>query len=129
MPIRFFTATAMTLLLASPAFADCQEEVTSLDEAVIALETGADRAPATQHQEEALSEDGTADETADAGAVTGSVEAASPHQLEVLREISEEDRTQASTILSEARDMATAGDEQGCMEKLQEAKTLLGVEE
>ncbi|WP_163264082.1 hypothetical protein [Chelativorans alearense] len=133
MHMRILTASALALLLATPAFADCQEEVSSLDEAVIAAETGAETGetdmPATEHQEEALSEVETEDETADGSAAAGSVEALSQHQREALREIPEDDRTEASTLLSEARDMAAAGDEQGCMDKLAEAKTLLGLEE
>ncbi|MDZ5698085.1 hypothetical protein [Chelativorans sp. M5D2P16] len=133
MKIRILTATATALLLASPAFADCQEEISSIEQAVIAAETGADAATgtvATEHQEQVLSEEEAPDDTADTGAVTtGSVEAASPHQLEVLREIPDEDRTQASEVLSEARDLAEAGDEQGCMDKLQEAKGMLGLDD
>ncbi|MCT7378413.1 hypothetical protein [Chelativorans salis] len=132
MHMRILTASALALLLASPAFADCQEEVSNLEEAVIAAETGAETGetemPATEHQEQALEEVQTEGETADT-AVTGSVEALSEHQREVLREMPDEDRTEASTVLREARDMAAAGDEEGCMDKLTEAKTLLGLEE
>lgn len=131
--LRTLTASALGLLLVSPAFADCQEEVSSLDEAVIAAQTGAgtgdSEMPATEHQEEVVDENRTDDETADAGDVAGAVDALSPHQREVLRELPDEERTQVGTLLGEARDMAAAGDEQGCMDKLAEAKTLLGLEE
>jgi hypothetical protein len=76
-----------------------------------------------------LGENQTEGETEGAGAATGSVEAVSPHQREALREVPDEYRTQATTLLSEARDMAAAGNEQGGMGKLAEAKTLLGISE
>lgn len=133
MHIRILTASALTLLLASPAFADCQEEVSNLEEAVIAAETGAATGeaemPATEHQEQVLSEDQAEDETADVVASTGSVEVLTEHQREALREVPDEDRTAAIAVLGEARAMATAGDEQACMDKLEEVKTQLGLEE
>lgn len=132
MHIRILTASALALLLTSPAFADCQEEVSSLEEAVIAAETGAETGetdmPATEHQEEALDEARTEGETADTGPATGSVEALSEHQREALREVPDEDRTEASTLLGEAREMAAAGDEQGCMDRLADVKTRLGLD-
>ena len=124
MPIRFLAASALATLLATPAFAACQDEISSLDQAVIAAETGAQSAPATEHQEQVMG-----GEQEDDTAEVGGVEAASPHQKQVVREIPDEDRTQASTLLTEARDSAEAGDEQGCMEKLAEAKKLLGMDE
>jgi hypothetical protein len=133
MHIRILTVSALAMFLASPAFADCQQEVSKLDETVIAAETGAETAeggmPATVHQEQVLGENQTKGEAAGASADTASVEAVSPHQREVLREVPDKDRTQATAVLSEARDMATAGNEQGCMDKLAEVKTLLGINE
>lgn len=133
MRIHILIASASALLVASSAFADCQEEVSNLDEAVIAAETGAETGetdmPSTEHQEQALGEVQTEGEAASDGTAAGSVEALSPHQREALREVPEEDRTEAKTLLGEARDMAAAGEEQGCLDKLAEVKTLLGLEE
>ena len=135
MHIRILTVSALAMFLASPAFADCQQEVSKLDTTVIAAETGAETGeggmPATAHQEQVLGENQTEGEAAGTGASAdaASVEAVSPHQREVLREVPDEDRTQATTLLSEARDMAAAGNEQGCMDKLAEVKTLLGINE
>lgn len=124
--IRLLTASALAVFVASPAFADCQQEVSKLDEAVVTAETGAD-APATPHQEQVLGGGQTESATEGAGTATGSVEAVSPHQREAVRELPDEDRTKVTTLLSEARDMATGGNEQGCMDKVAEAKTLLGI--
>jgi hypothetical protein len=131
MHIRILTLSALAMFLASPAFADCQQEISKLDEAVIATATGAETGdtdmPATVHQQQVLDENQTEGEAAEAA--TGSVEAVSPHQRDVLREVPDDDRTQATTLLSEARDMAAAGNEQGCMDKVAEVKTLLGINE
>jgi hypothetical protein len=127
MLIRFLAASALTALLVPPAFAACRDEISNLDQAVVAAETGAQTggaAPATEHQEQVLG----AEQKADTGDV-GGVEGISPHQAQVVREIPDEDRTKATTLLTEARDSAEAGDEHGCMEKLAEAKKLLGLEE
>ncbi len=132
MHIRILTVSALAIFLASPAFADCQQEVTKLDETVMTAETGAETGeggmPATVHQEQVLGENRTEGEAAGASD-TGSVEAVSPHQREVLKDVPDDDRTQAATLLGEAREMAAAGNEQGCMDKLAEVKTLLGVNE
>jgi hypothetical protein len=48
--------------------------------------------------------------------------AASPHQQEVLA------GRQLSGLVAKASEMAEAGDEQGCMQKMTEAKGLLGTE-
>ena len=135
MHIRILTVSALAMFLASPALADCQQEVSKLDEPVVAAETGAETGeggmPATVHQEQVLGENPTEGEAAGAGASadTTSVEAVSPHQREVMKDVPDGDRTQATPLLSEARDMAAAGNEQGCMDKLAEAKTLLGINE
>jgi transaldolase len=54
------------------------------------------------------------------------VEAASPHQRQVTREVDDDTRAQASELVGEAREMAQAGDEEGCMAKVTETKELLG---
>lgn len=141
---RFVAASALALVFATPAFAACEDEIGSLDQAMVAAETGAATdstggMPATKHQQQVTGQEATGEQAAkdqdaagekpSSGEVTGSVEAASPHQKQVLKEIPDDDRTTASTLLTEARDMAKAGDEQGCMDKVTEAKKLLGMEE
>jgi hypothetical protein len=132
MPIRFMTATAVAVLLAAPAFADCEAEIASLDEAVIAAETGAVSGeagmPATQHQEEVLGLEEQAEEADAATAVGGAAEPVTPHQQEVLAELADADRAQLSGLLAEAREMAADGDEAGCMAQVEEARGLLGLE-
>jgi hypothetical protein len=57
MPVRFLIISAVLLSIAGPVFADCNQEIERLNEAVTQAETGAstDAAlPATPHQEEAL---------------------------------------------------------------------------
>ena len=58
MTVRLLITSAVALVFAGPAFADCMQEIESLSEAVTQAETGASSAdtglPATQHQEEVL---------------------------------------------------------------------------
>jgi hypothetical protein len=121
---------AIMLAITGPAFADCNQEIQSLDEAVTQAETGAstDAAlPATPHQEEVIagSQEGGAADPSDTGAVDA---AASPHQEQVIAgKQTGEGSGQATDLIAEARDMAKAGDEAGCMEKVAQAKELLGV--
>jgi hypothetical protein len=76
------------LLIAGPAFADCDQEVQRLKEAMTQAETGASTAaaglPATQHQEQVLEGDQQGEESA-VGAGQTDVPA-SPHQEQVLAE-------------------------------------------
>jgi hypothetical protein len=44
MSVRFLTASAVMLLIAGPAFADCSQEIQSLKAAVTQAETGASSA-------------------------------------------------------------------------------------
>ena len=126
-------ASAITLAIAGPAFADCNQEIQSLDEAVTQAETGAstDAAlPATPHQEEALAgsqQGGGGAGPSDAGQAEPP---ASPHQQQVLAETSTGERggQQPADLIAEARDMAKAGDEEGCMQKVTQAKDLLGID-
>lgn len=129
MSLRILLAAgAATVLLAGPAWADCTQEIEALDDAIISAETGAappdGDLPATEHQQQVLSGEEPPMETA-AGA-TGEVEAASPHQRQVTREMDDDTRAQASELVNEARQMAEAGDEEGCMAKVNETRELLG---
>ena len=145
--------TALALLgapmLSAGAWAACADETQALNQQIVAAETGATTQgdmPATEHQQEVLSGSGqTGDmpageappmETA-AGATgadstgaggTGDVDATSPHQRQVVRELDDDTRTEASTLLAEAEALAAAGDEAGCMTKLEEARALLPAE-
>ena len=55
---RLLIISATMLLLTAPAFADCNQEIEGLNEAVTQLETGASSAgtdlPANPHQEQVL---------------------------------------------------------------------------
>lgn len=148
LPLRVLLGGFACALLAGPAWADCAADVAALDEQLIAAETGApaeggmpatehqaevlsgdaqtsaSNMPATEHQEQVLSGGEPPLETG-AGA-TGDVEAASPHQRQVVREVDDDSKAQAGTLLQEARASAEAGDEAGCEQKLSEARRLLG---
>jgi hypothetical protein len=118
--------SAIMLAIAGPVFADCNQEIQSLDQAVTQAETGAstDAAlPATPHQEEVIAgsqQGGGAAGTSDAGEVP-----ASPHQQQVTGEAGGQ---QPAELIAEAREMAQAGDETGCMQKVAEVKELLGLD-
>ena len=127
MTIRILPAAAVFGLLAFPAFANCEQELSKLNEAVTASETGAttEQVPATKHQEEVMSGDqGTA--STEPNASSGqAVEAASPHQ-KVVRSKDAADAQHPSEMMKEADDLAKAGDEVGCMEKVTQLKELIG---
>jgi hypothetical protein len=133
MAIRFLTTSAVILLIAGPAFADCSQEIESLKQAVIEAETGASTAesgmPATKHQEQVLAGDQQGDKAASGDAAAGqSGVPASPHQQQVLAEPGAgPSGKQAADLVSQASDLAAAGNEEGCMQKVAEAKDLLGI--
>ena len=83
--------------------------------------------PATEHQQQVLS-GGDAPLETGAGTSGADVEAASPHQREAVRELDEDTKTQASELIDEARELSAAGNEEGCQDKVTEAKALLGTE-
>jgi hypothetical protein len=132
MSVRFLITGAAFLSIAGPAFADCNQEIERLNEAVTQAETGAstDAAlPATPHQEEVLAGDQQS-EREETGGATSAGQAdvpASPHQQQALTE-TQGGGQQPADILAEARDMAEAGDEAGCMEKVTQVKDLLGID-
>jgi hypothetical protein len=128
---RLLIASAFTLLFTGPAFADCDQAVQDLKEMVTQAETGAGSAgsalPTSPHQEQVLAgkQQGETGPTGQSAADQSDM-AASPHQQQVLA--GGEAGQQLSDLVAEASEMAEAGDEQGCMQKVAEAKTLLGVE-
>jgi hypothetical protein len=126
---RPLITSAFALLFTGPAFADCDQAVQDLKEMVTQAETGAGSAgsalPTSPHQEQVLAgkqqgETGAAGQSA----ADQSGMAASPHQQQVLA--GGEAGQQLSDLVAEASEMAEAGDEQGCMQKVNEAKGLLG---
>jgi hypothetical protein len=132
---RLLTTSALILVVAGPAFADCNQEIQNLDEAVTQAETGASSAgtglPATPHQEQVLAgeQKGETGATGQSGAGQADVPA-SPHQQQVLAgaQTGENEGKQPADLIAEARDMAKSGDEEGCMQKLAEAKSMLGID-
>jgi hypothetical protein len=135
MSMRFLTTSAIILMIAGPAFADCSQEIESLKEAVTEVETGASTAetglPATKHQEQVLAGDQQGDKAASGAGGQADVPA-SPHQEQVLAEPAAGGKAasgqQAADLVAQASDMAAAGNEEGCMQKVAEAKDLLGID-
>jgi hypothetical protein len=133
---RLLITSALMLVMAGPAFADCAEELQALDEAVVQAETGAspDAAlPATPHQEQVLegNQQGETGEGSGGPSSAGMADVpATPHQQQALQEApsGEGDLQHPAELVADAREMAAAGDEEGCMQKVAEVKGLLGIE-
>jgi hypothetical protein len=129
--LRLVTTTAFLLSMATPGFADCNQELNTLEEAAVTAETGASTSEsgmsATEHQKEVLQGKPQNSGTETTGSTGGKVEAISPHQKQVTGGTSGKSSTQVSELMAEARNMAEAGDEPGCMKKVSELKNLLGV--
>jgi hypothetical protein len=130
MSIRIATATAIFLALAAPAFADCNEELAALDQAVVTAETGASTdpsgMPATEHQKQVLGGKETTD-TQTTGSTTGTVNPVTPHQEQVTGMKGAGTDQHASQLMAEARKLAQAGNEQACMDKVAQIKDMLGM--
>lgn len=131
--VRLIIAGAVGGMIASPAFADCSEEIEGLNQAAIEAETGASSnasgLPATEHQQDVLR---GAQQNADVAGPSTSNQAdapGSPHQEQVLADgRSNQASEELPALMAQARDMAKAGDEAGCMLKVAQAKGLLGIE-
>jgi hypothetical protein len=136
MSIRLATFTALSVMLAAPAFADCLEELTKLEQPAVTAETGAatsESGTATKHQEQVLSgaqgaSPETTGSTSETGAASNQVETITPHQEEVTGGATGQNADQVATLMTEARKMADAGDEAGCMQKVTELKDVMGTE-
>ena len=130
MSTRFVTATAFLLLLSGSAFADCKQELDKLEPTVISAETGAatGQTAATEHQKEVTSGDKSAVDTETTGSTGEAVKAISPHQEEVMGKDTKSPANKASQTMMEARKLADAGNEDGCMEKVAELKKLVGAD-
>jgi hypothetical protein len=131
MSVLLLIATTTLLVLAGPAFADCNQEIENLGEAVTQAETGASSTstglPATEHQKEVLgSQDGKQGETTGANGPGHPVAPISPDQQQVL-EAGQANKEQPAQLLAEAGDMVKAGDEEGCIQNVAPVEDLLGM--
>jgi hypothetical protein len=130
MSLRMATASALALAFASPAFADCNQELAMLEQKVVSMETGAATGksgiPATKHQEEVMPGKQQGGDPEITGSTAGKVESTSPHQEQVTGKRSAQSAENASQLMAEARKRSEAGDEQGCLKKLAELKDMLG---
>jgi hypothetical protein len=126
---RIATVAAFALILASPAFADCKQELTALEPNVVSAGTGASTSEsgmaATKHQEEVLAGKQKSGEPETTGSTAAAVEPTSPHQEQVTGKRTQSDG-HASQLMAEARKMSEAGNEQECMKKVTELKDILG---
>jgi hypothetical protein len=131
MSARLLIASVFALLFTGPAFADCDQAIQDFKAMVTQAETGAGSAgsalPTSPHQEQVLAgkQQGETGPTGQSAADQSDM-AASPHQQQVLA--GGQGGQQLSELVAEASEMAKAGDEQGCMQKVNEAKGLLGVD-
>lgn len=127
MLMRTVMMSGVALVLASPALADCMQELTALEPNVVSAETGAasdpSGMPVTKHQEETMAGKQVDKETTGS---TGQVESTSPHQEQVTGKRTGQSAEHPSQVMAEAKKMAQAGDEQGCMNKVTELKEMLG---
>jgi hypothetical protein len=125
--IRLAMIITASFLVASPALADCKQELAMLEPSAISAETGASTDPSgvpiTEHQEQVMPGNQTpSGETT--GSTSDKVEAISPHQEQVTGGAAEHD--QIAQMMTEARKLADAGNEAECMRKVAELKGLLG---
>jgi hypothetical protein len=128
---RLLITSAFMILVAVPAFADCNQEIESLDKAVTQLETDVSGAgsglPATEHQKQVLAGQQQGESGAAGQSAAGQADVpASPHQQQVLA--GDQAGQQVTDLIAEAREMAEAGNEQGCVQKVSQAKDLLGID-
>jgi hypothetical protein len=128
---RINVATLIALTLATPALADCNQELTALEKEVVSAATGANMnesgMPATKHQEETLAGKQKSRDSDATGSTAVAVPPASPHQEQVTgKPASQSGGERASQLLADARKMSAAGDEKGCMKKAAELKEVLG---
>lgn len=127
MLMRTAMISGFALMLASPALADCMQELAALESNVVSAETGAasdpSGMPVTKHQQETLA--GNQVDTETTGS-TGEVKPTTPHQEQVTGKGSGQSGEHPSVVMAEAKKMAQSGDEKGCMDKVAELKHMLG---
>ena len=128
MSTRIVTAAAFALILVSPAFADCNQELKALEQNVVAAGTGASESgmPATKHQEEILASKQKSAEPETTGSTAAAVQPTSPHQEQVTKR-GTQSAEHANQLIAEARKLSAAGNEQECMKKAAELKDALGM--
>jgi hypothetical protein len=100
---------------------------------VIRAETGASAdatLPATPHQEQVLTGSQQGGGAAGPGSAGQGDVPSSPHQQQVLAgaQGSEGGAQEPADLIADARDMASAGNEDGCMQKVAQLKSALGIE-
>ena len=119
------TALAAALFIASPALADCQDDIAALEGQVTAGETGdapdESGIPATKHQSEVL--EGEQETMESSGTADGTTAPSTEHQEKTLETM--EHSPDVAELLQQARDHAEAGDEEACNQKVEEARSLL----
>lgn len=130
MHIKILAVATLTVMWTGHALADCAADLDKMKDAVTSAETGAASTasgmPETKHQKEVLSGEKTDNSKTDkAGAASAEVQAATPHQKEVMGHKQEASNDPAQ-IMKDATDMANKGDEKGCMEKANQLKSMLG---
>jgi hypothetical protein len=128
---RLLITSAFTLLFTGPAFGDCNQAIQDVKGMVTEAETGAGSAgsalPTSPHQEQVLAGKQQGESGAAGQSAAGQSDmAASPHQQQVLA--GGQTDQELSDLVAEASEMAEAGDEEGCMQKVSEAKSMLGID-
>jgi hypothetical protein len=130
MIIRITTIAALSFALVSPVLADCREDLAKLEQQAVTAETGAATGktgmPETQHQEEVLTDKQQGTSGEQTGTTAGQVETLTPHQKQVTG-MSPDKSADVSQMLTDARKLAEAGDEEGCMRKVGELKDAMGI--
>jgi hypothetical protein len=123
-------SAAVVGLMSGPTWAECADDLAMMEASVVTAETGASTDPSgmepTKHQQEVMSKDKTDKPAADTDTTAstgGEVEATTSHQKEVTGQKGGNDPAQ---MMKDASEMAKAGDEAGCMQKLTELKAALG---
>ena len=135
MSMRFLTTSAVILMIAGPAFADCSQEI---EKSQRGGDRGRDRSeyrrrpdfPQQSIRSRCSQAISRATRPHPAPAVRPRVPA-SPHQEQALAEPAAGKAAsgqQAADLVAQASDMAAAGNEEGCMQKVAEAKDLLGID-
>jgi hypothetical protein len=129
MSTRIAITAAFALILAWPAFADCNQELKALEQNVVAAGTGASTSetgmPGTKHQEEVLAAKQKSGEPETTGS-TAPAAPTSPHQEQVTKR-GTQSAEHANQLIAEARKLSAAGNEQECMKKAAELKDVLGI--
>ncbi|WGF87473.1 hypothetical protein [Marinivivus vitaminiproducens] len=135
MNARLACLTAILLVVGGPAFADCAEELAALQNHD--QTASSTTAPATPHQNESVGGGMSSTQGTAAQGPEGPASAASPHQMETLGGggagmppeaggVTGEE--QVATLLGGAQDMQSQGNEQGCMDLVNQAKQLMGAQ-